>query len=183
MVEINIYLNKIPLDCNKNICHALVTPHNEKKNQSVSYQCEQLGTDTILPHDPCLLCVGTSHSFNKYVKRAKANPKHDSVYLLCPLKQVGCCWRWWWTARIMIFLSRHHQKAVLNNCFFIQGNKSQPCKTAEPPFNKILSWRLPVTDLRQSRGLTPHLAVKTPLCLQWKVGFKVKYLLDRMCIK
>lgn len=81
MVEINIYLNKIPLDCNKNICHALVIPHNEKKNQSVSYQCEQLGTDTILPYDPCLLCVGTSHSFNKYVKRAKTNSKHMTLYI------------------------------------------------------------------------------------------------------
>lgn len=36
MVEINIYLNKIPLDCTKNICHALVTTHNEKKNQDQS---------------------------------------------------------------------------------------------------------------------------------------------------
>lgn len=42
MVEINIYFNKIPLDCTKNICHALVTTHNEKQNQCVGYQCERL---------------------------------------------------------------------------------------------------------------------------------------------
>lgn len=80
MGEINIYLNKIPLDFNKNICYALVTTHNEKKNQCVSYQCEQLGKDTIVPYDPCLLCVGTSNSFNKYVKRAKVNSKQMTLY-------------------------------------------------------------------------------------------------------
>lgn len=47
MGEINIYLNKIPLDFNKNICYALATTHNEKKNQCVSYQCEQLGKDQL----------------------------------------------------------------------------------------------------------------------------------------
>lgn len=81
MVEINIYLWKIPLDDNKNICHALATTHNGEEKQCVSYQSEQLGKDTTVPKDPCLLCAGTANSFNKYARRAKVNSKHMTLYI------------------------------------------------------------------------------------------------------
>lgn len=81
MVEINIYLWKIPLDDNKNICHALATTHNGENKQCVSYQSEQLGKDTTVPKDPCLLYAGTANSFNKYARRAKVNSKHMTLYI------------------------------------------------------------------------------------------------------